>query len=98
MEKNEISAQEVSVWNVFKSNPNKWLSNKEIQGLSENVALRTIRAYTLKMVKLGLIDVAEVFPSHRYQISEKHSKRNTGYSLRLEKASEVFGYKNGKKK
>lgn len=91
MERNEISIHEVKIYNALKTNQDKWLTNADIEGMIEGVSRRTVRAHTLKLVQLGLLDQAEVFPAHRYKWSGKGAKRNTAYSIRLEKAAEVFG-------
>ena len=91
MEKNEVSIHEVRVYVTLTSSKNKWLSNSEIAAMTSGVALRTVRAYTLKFVKAGLLDQAEVFPSHRFRWAEKAGKRNIGYLQRLDHAREVFG-------
>jgi predicted ArsR family transcriptional regulator len=67
-----------------------WLTGAEIAKKS-GVVPRTVRAHLLKLVNLGLLDVAEVFPAHRYRISEKAEKRNASYIKRLDAAAEVFG-------
>jgi hypothetical protein len=90
MENNEVLAQEVKVLIALLENKNKWLPNIEISALVDGVARRTIRAYRLKFVKAGLLDQAEVFPSHKFKWAEKAGKRNIGYLQRLEKAREVF--------
>jgi predicted ArsR family transcriptional regulator len=88
MGRNEISLHELKVFD-FVSKSNAWVAANEIAE-STGVAPRTARAHSLKLTKLGLFDVAEVFPAHRYRLSEKADKRNQGYWLRLEKAREVF--------
>ncbi len=90
MESNEISLHEVKFWLALVQNQNKWLSNSEL-GAASGVATRTARMYTLKLTRLGMLDAAEVFPSHRFRLSSKADKRNTAYSLRLKAAAEVFG-------
>jgi hypothetical protein len=90
MERNEISHHECRFFVVLKKNKDKWMSHKEL-ATEAKISERTARAYTLKFVKLGLLDVAEVFPAHRYRYAEKASKRNTGYVDRLERVCEVFG-------
>lgn len=90
IERNEVSRQEVEVFRVVSANP-AWLTNAEIADQASGVAARTVRALTLKLVKLRILDQAEVFPAHRYRLSEKASKRNRGYYDRLIHAGEVFG-------
>jgi hypothetical protein len=89
MEKNEISLHEVKVFEVVR-NANGWITNNEIaeQAL---IAPRTARAHTFKLVQLGVFDVVEVFPAHKFKLSEKAGKRNQAYMLRIQKAKEAFG-------
>jgi len=89
MESNEVSVHEVSVYQALKS-AGRWMTNKEIHEAIDNIAQRTVRSHTLKLVKLGLVDQAEVFPGHRYKWSDKSEKRNLTYVNRLDNASEVF--------
>ena len=91
MEQNEISIHEVRVVQAMQANAEKWLSNKDIAELVQGVSPRTVRAKTAKLVTIGLLDVAEVFPSHRYRWSDKAKQRNAAYLNRLAKAAEVFG-------
>lgn len=89
MEKNEVSRQEISVYKCL-ADADGWLTSKEIAERA-NVAARTARAHALKLVKLGVADQAEVFPGHRYRISEFANKRNRSYVDRLSRAAEVLG-------
>jgi DNA-binding transcriptional ArsR family regulator len=91
MEKNEISIHELKVVNALRFNPDRWLGNRDITKMIGSISERTVRAHTLKLVKLGLLDQAEVFPSHRYKWSDKARKRNAAYVTRIDKAAEVFG-------
>ena len=90
MENNEISQHEVMVYKVLLANKNRWLTNGEIGKAVSEVAPRTIRHHTKRLVDLGLLDLAEVFPGHRYRLSENAMKRNAAYTKRLESAAEVF--------
>lgn len=89
MERNEISAHEVRVFECLRGAKGKWLTAKDVAVATE-VADRTARAHLSKFVKLGIADQAEVFPAHRYRLAEKAGKRNAGYLLRIEAACEVF--------
>lgn len=89
MERNEISAHELRVYLVV-AGAAGWMTNAEIAAAAK-VAPRTARLHTLRLVKLGVFDQAEVFPAHRFRISAKAAKRNIGYVQRLEKAREAFG-------
>lgn len=89
MEQNEISTHEVAVFNYLKAN-DRWLSNEELSRALD-MSKRTVRSKTKKFLDLGLCDVAEVFPGHRYRFSDKANKRNAAYLKRLEWAAAVFG-------
>lgn len=94
MEHNEISTHELAIVKVLRDG-GKWLSNEQILRLHQDgggfpMSDRTVRAKTLKLVGLGLIDQAEVFPSHKYRWSAKAKQRNAAYLLRLERAAEVM--------
>lgn len=89
MERNEVSRHEIAVLKALLE-ADTWLTNAEIADRAQ-VAGRTARAHTLKLVKLNVIDQAEVFPAHRYRISAHAMKRNRGYFDRLHRAAEVLG-------
>lgn len=90
MERGEVSWHELKVAAVLKST-GKWLSNKEIaSAIPEGISERTVRSHTLRLVKIGVVDQAEVFPSHRYRWSELSEKRNAAYVQRLGKAAEAL--------
>jgi len=90
MEKNEISEQEVKIYLAMKSST-KWITNKSISEITK-IPLRTVAFKTKKFVDLGLCDLAEVFPGHRYRLSAKADKRNLSYVKRLEQAIHVFEF------
>lgn len=88
MERSEISHHEVRIFELL-STDSKWRTNTEIATVLSMPA-RTVRLHTLRFVKLGLIDQAEVFPAHKYRWSSKANKRNVSYLQRLKLAAEVF--------
>ena len=90
MERSEVSLQEVKMYLALKANASAWFTSKELAKKTAGNE-RTARAHLLKLVRLGIVDQAEVFPAHRYRISDKASKRNVAYVQRLETACEVFG-------
>jgi len=90
MERSEISQHEVKIYKTLKNNPEVWMTNKDISTRSD-VKERTVRMHTLRFVKLGMIDLAEVFPAHRFKWSPKADRRNKGYELRLLNAVAAFG-------
>lgn len=89
-ERNEVSVQEVRFYLAAKASAGEWVTAKALADGSK-IAPRTGRAFATKLVSLGLMDVAEVFPAHRYRLSDKASKRNAAYVQRLEVAVGVFG-------
>lgn len=94
-ERSEISLHEVKLFRAMKADPTKWFTNQELAAVCE-FSERTVRAHTLRFVKLGLLDQAEVFPSHRFRFSQKAKRRNIAYLQRLEQADEVFNGVPGK--
>lgn len=93
VERNEVSRQEIEVFRALRVHTQQWMTNKELAAECKAVAERTVRATTMKLVKLGVVDQAEVFPAHRFRLAAKAEKRNRGYVDRLLKAAEVFGVK-----
>jgi len=56
-------------------------------GEPTHVAPRTARAHPKALVDLGILGQAEVFPAHRYRMSEHAMTRNKMYMIRLKKAA-----------
>jgi hypothetical protein len=90
MERSEISRHEVTLYRALLASPERWFTNQE---LSEQTKLpgRTVRLHTHRFVELGMLDLAEVFPAHKYRWSSKSGKRNAAYLQRLQQADGVFG-------
>ena len=88
METSEVSLHQVKVFQCLESGG--WVTAKEVAGKA-GVADRTARAHLLKLVHLGVADQAEVFPAHRYRLSEMADRRNKAYVQRIHAAMEVFG-------
>lgn len=88
MERSEISLHQFKVFQFVKA-AQRWVTNQEIAE-GTKIAARTARAHTKHLVDLGIFDQAEVFPGHRYRLSDQAGKRNKGYMLRLQQAGEVF--------
>jgi DNA-binding IclR family transcriptional regulator len=88
METSEISLHLLKVFDAVKTHGG-WLTNKEVAKLS-GVAPRTARAHTARLVAVGLFDLAEVFPAHRYRLSALADKRNKAMMQRIDAAREVF--------
>jgi hypothetical protein len=85
-----ISRHEARVYCALKC-AQGWLTNDDIQQAVGDIASQTVRAHTLKLFNLGLIDRAEVSPPHRLRWSEKGEKQNPAYAKRLTSAAEIFG-------
>ncbi len=90
MERNEVSRHEIAVYHVLAQQQGKWLTSAEL-AVAAQVAPRTARSHALRLVKLGLLDQAEVFPAHRYRLSEHARNRNRSYVDRLTRAAEALG-------
>lgn len=88
-ERSEVSLHLVKVYKAVKDLDGKWITNKELAAKT-GVALRTVSAHTLQLVHAGIVNQAEVFPAHRFQISEVKDKRNKTFFERLEKTLEIF--------
>jgi len=88
METNEISLHQVKVFEQLRK-IGTWTTIKDVADAT-GVKYRTVHAHIHRMVKLGILDLAEVFPRHRYRLSEKADKRNISYLQRLEKACDIF--------
>jgi hypothetical protein len=89
METNEISLHLCRVYKAAKD-ASGWTTSADIAAAS-GVAGRTARHHLLRLVNLGVLDQAEVFPAHRYKLSDKADKRNKAMVIRLENAMSVFG-------
>lgn len=90
METNEVSLHQIKVFNAIKANRG-WMTVKDVAAETEGVSRRTVAAHLQKLRVLGIVDVAEVFPSHRYRLSEFAEKRNKSYMQRIDEAAAIFG-------
>ena len=88
METAEISSHLLRVFTTLRDEQG-WITAQALSAKAE-VARRTARAHLARLVKLGLADVAEVYPGHRYRLSPMAEKRNKGMLERLKAAEEVF--------
>lgn len=89
METSEISIHLCKVFLAIKAT-NGWAASKDV-ACSSGVAERTTRAHLLRLVKMGLLDQAEVFPAHRYRFAAKADKRNRAMLQRINGACDIFG-------
>jgi DNA-binding IclR family transcriptional regulator len=88
METSEISLHLLKVFDAVKHHGG-WITNAEI-AKAAGVAPRTARAHSAKLVSSGLFDLAEVFPAHRYRLSDLAEKRNKAMLNRIDAARAVF--------
>lgn len=64
----KISQHEVNCYLALKSNCNRWLTNNELAEIA-NVSQRTARKYSRIFADIGVADVMELFPAHKFRIS-----------------------------
>lgn len=88
MERNEVSRHEISVYQSLSTG--QWMTAMEVSKAAD-VAPRTARAHLLKLVGLGVVEQANVFPGHRYRLSAHAAQRNQGYTDRLTRAASALG-------
>lgn len=88
-ERSGVSLHEAKVYLALKGKPGMWMTNKDVSAAS-GVAERTARMHTLRLVKLGVIEVAQVFPGNRYRWTDKPQRKPT-YLKKLTDAIAVFG-------
>lgn len=88
METAEVSEHMIRVFTAL--DEKVWRTAAEVAVAAE-VAPRTARAHLLRLVRLGLLDQAEVFPAHRYRVSTLAEKRNKSMVQRIRAAREAFG-------
>ena len=86
---NEISEHQVRAY-LFLKSARGWVTAGQLAD-GAKIAPRTARHFAKLFVDLGIADLAEVFPGHRYRLSAKASKRNASYIKRIEGAASVFG-------
>lgn len=87
-ERSEVSAHEVRAFLAIRNHPG-WMTHEDL-ALAAKISKRTARAYSKKWLKLGMIDLAEVFPAHRIRWAQQANRRNASYLQRLEEATKVF--------
>jgi hypothetical protein len=93
METTEISIHQLKIFEFVRDAPG-WVSIKDIS-TGTSSARKTVDVHCRRFVSLGVFDQAEVWPGHRYRVSEMASKRNGSIMERLRKAAEVFGIAHG---
>lgn len=89
METSEISLHQLRIFECVR-NAGGWVGIKDIV-IATNSARKTVDNHCRRFVKLGVFDLAEVWPGHRFRVAETAEKRNAAIMERLRKAREVFG-------
>ena len=89
MEKAEISLHQWKIYDCLMKE-STWLSNRDIAHQT-GVSLRRVSFHTNNLVQLGILDQAEVYPGHRFKISAKADKRNSGYLRLLQQLRHYHG-------
>jgi len=89
-ETSEVSVHLVRVFRFVKAQGECWVTASAIAS-GADVQPRTARSHALRLVQAGIFDQAELFPGHRYRLSDKAAQRNRTFLQRLESAAEIFG-------
>ena len=84
-----ISIELYRVFRLITARPKQWFTCAEV-ARGARVAPRTARHHLVRMTKLRLLDVAEVFPARKYKLSPLAKERNKAMWERLTRAAEVF--------
>lgn len=85
-----VSRHEVLVFRFFEASPSTWFSNREVAAQIDGVTYRTVRAHTLKLRRLGVLDEMATFPGYRYRLAPKARQQNRAYVDRLREAATVW--------
>jgi predicted transcriptional regulator len=88
VEQSEVSINQVKLYHHLKTT-GAWMTNKALAA-ALGISLRNASLHTQRLVSLGILDQAEVFPGHRYRYSAQAKKRNLAYVQRLQEAAEIF--------
>jgi hypothetical protein len=67
-----------------------WQSSEELAARAQ-IGKRTARAYSRKLLNLGMLEVFYLSPGRRYRLAREISKQGLAYQETLEQAAEVFG-------
>ncbi len=84
----EVSIELYRVFRLMTARPKQWFTSAEV-AKGARVAPRTASHHLVRMTKLRLLDVAEVFP-RKYKLSPLAKKRNKAMWERLTRATEVL--------
>jgi hypothetical protein len=82
------SAQKIRIVHVFETQPKQWFTNNEVAAAAK-VARRTARHHTARLVKIGVLECAEVFGGYRFRWSPKAG--HAALIAQLKRAASVYG-------
>ena len=83
-----VSRHAVRVFEALRENRGRWRTSDELAAAA-GVLPRTARAHLTKLVRLGAVETAPVWPTH-YRLAEAMPGEPAEYVRRLEQAAEVF--------
>lgn len=86
-ETNEVSIHAVRVFTALEAGT--WMTAAQL-ATEAKVAPRTARLYCRRFVDAGIVELAELYPQHRYRLAPKADRRNKAYVLRLRQARDAF--------
>ena len=89
MDRHGISIQEVRFYQALVASGKSWRTSREL-AIKANIAHRTARLFTKRFADLGLVEIADVFPGHRYRLATKAEKTSAAYLTRIQHAESVF--------
>lgn len=84
----EVSIHEILVVRALRAS-GTWMTHHEIRAAITTmpVAERTVRRHVQRLLGLGLVEQASVFPAHRFRWCATSEKRNQAYLQGLERAT-----------
>jgi DNA-binding transcriptional ArsR family regulator len=90
METSEVSVHQAKLYMVARKNPSRWFTTRELAEAS-GIAIRTASMHASRLVKLGVLEVRELFPGHRFRLAQTATKGAKPHATRLDEAVEIFG-------
>ena len=83
-----MSIQQVRIFRYIQQ-AQGWVTARDI-AKGADVAERTARSHAFRLVRMGILDEARVFPGHRYRLADKTDQQNSDYLQQLEETCKVF--------
>lgn len=84
---NRISLHELRFYAAITEGVPQWMTSADLAKKAA-ISPRAARAYATKFAKLGILDVASVFPARRYRLAVKPPS-SSDYVKRLEQFMEM---------